>query len=89
MEKRFLSTKEIAVYLGLAEPTIRFWVRKAKMPYSKFGCSVRFDLREIEKWIKNGAKPSLIVKKLLDNKLVVNTTLLASSLKANRNSVRY
>lgn len=30
---------------------------------------VQLNKLEIDKWIKNGAKPSLIVQKLLDNKL--------------------
>lgn len=30
---------------------------------------IQLDKAEIGKWIKNGAKPSLIVQKLLDNKL--------------------
>ena len=52
MEKRFLNAKEIAVYLGLAEPTIRSWIKFDKIPHSKLGRAVRFDLQKIEEWLK-------------------------------------
>ena len=53
MDKRFLNTKEIAVYLGLSECTIRAWVKHGRIPYSKLGRAVRFDIKEIHKWLKN------------------------------------
>lgn len=52
MEKRFLNTKELAVYLGLSSDTIRAWVKTGRIPYSKLGRSVRFDLRRIEPWLR-------------------------------------
>ncbi|OGX23242.1 MAG: hypothetical protein A2Y03_02875 [Omnitrophica WOR_2 bacterium GWF2_38_59] len=52
MEKRFLTTKEIAFYLGLSQDTIRAWVRRGCIPFSKLGSAVRFDLLSINKWLK-------------------------------------
>jgi len=50
--KRFLNTKEIAVYLCVSEHTIRAWVKTGQILFSKFGKSVRFDLDKIEIWLK-------------------------------------
>ena len=52
MEKRYLSTKEIAIYMSLSEHTIRAWVKYGQIPFCKFGRAVRFDLRKIEPWLK-------------------------------------
>ena len=52
MEKRFLNVKEIANYLNLSEHTVRSWIRVGKIPFSKLGRAVRFDLRRIEPWLK-------------------------------------
>lgn len=57
MDRRFLTSKEVATYLGLSEPTIRAWVHMGKIPYSRFGRAVRFDLRQIETWVKAKAIP--------------------------------
>jgi len=56
VEKRFLTAAEMARYLGLSEDTIRKWIVRGKIPYSKFGKSVRFDLQRIEPWIKDSEK---------------------------------
>ena len=53
IEKRFLNSRELARYLGLCEPTVRDWVRLKKVPFYKLGKAVRFDLREIEKWLES------------------------------------
>lgn len=53
MEKRFLGIKEMAEYLGLTVGTMYVWVCHKKIPYLKVGKLVKFDLREIEKWLKD------------------------------------
>lgn len=50
--RRFLNIHEIANYLSLSENTIRAWVRTGRIPFSKLGRAVRFDLRKIEPWLK-------------------------------------
>jgi len=52
MEKRFLTVSDVAIYLGMSEDTIRKWALRGKIPFSKFGNSMRFDMRKIETWIK-------------------------------------
>jgi len=53
MERRFLTAKETAYYLGLSEDTIRKWAIRGKVPYSKFGKALRFDLRKIDLWTRS------------------------------------
>ena len=53
MEKRFLNSEELAVYLGLSIHTIRQWTREGKLPFVKLGSAVRFDMQKIEKWVKS------------------------------------
>ena len=52
VERRFFDVRELATYLSLSEDTIRAWVKLGKIPFSKFGRSVRFDLNKIETWCK-------------------------------------
>lgn len=50
--RRFLGVKELAEYLGIPINTLRSWVWLRKIPYVKLGKIVKFDLRDIEEWIK-------------------------------------
>ena len=52
MEKRFVGIEELAAYLGLAKGTVYIWVCQKKIPHLKMGRLVKFDLREIEIWLK-------------------------------------
>jgi len=53
IERRFYNAKDMAHYLGISEDSIRKWAIRGRIPYSKFGKSLRFDLRKIETWIKD------------------------------------
>ena len=52
MEKRFLNIKEMSDYIGLTQGTLYVWTSQRRLPYLKVGNRVRFDLQEIEKWLK-------------------------------------
>ena len=52
MEKRFYNVQEIAQYLGVSVNTIRSWVWLRKIPWFKIRGLVRFDLKEIDQWMK-------------------------------------
>lgn len=52
ISQRFLDVRSIAHYLCLSEDTIRAWVKKGEIPFSKLGRAVRFDLPEIDEWLK-------------------------------------
>ncbi len=52
-QKRFLNVKEVALYLGVSQHTIRAWVRQLNgIPFSRFGRAIRFDLKKIDLWVK-------------------------------------
>ncbi|MDD5431663.1 MAG: helix-turn-helix domain-containing protein [Candidatus Omnitrophica bacterium] len=51
--KRFLNVEELAEYLGFAVGTLYVWVCRKKIPYLKIGRTVKFDLQEIENWLKD------------------------------------
>ena len=52
MERRYIGVKELEQYIGVSRNTIYSWIWLKKIPYSKFGKLVRFDLREIDGWVK-------------------------------------
>ena len=51
--KHLLNKRQVAEYLGLKVYTIDAWVSQRRIPYIKVGgrC-VRFNLEEIEAWLK-------------------------------------
>ena len=51
-EKRFIGIKECAEYLDVGINTIRTWVWQRKIPFVKMGRLIKFDLKELEAWIK-------------------------------------
>ncbi len=53
MEKRYLSIKETAEYLGVAEGTLYVWKCHREIPCLKIGRLVKFDIQEIETWLKD------------------------------------
>lgn len=57
--QRFMDVKGMAQYLCLSEDTIRAWVKTGKIPVTKLGRAVRFDLHKIEQWLKQKERPCL------------------------------
>lgn len=53
MEKRYLGIKELSDYLGIKESTLYVWTCYRKIPYFKVGRLIKFDLKEIETWLKD------------------------------------
>jgi len=54
MEKRFLTVKEIAIYLGFSVSAIRKWIRTGQIPFCRVNGGIRFDIQEVEKWVTKG-----------------------------------
>jgi len=52
IQKRFLGINEFAEYLGVQKGTLYVWVCQRKIPFLKIGKLVKFDLKEIEDWLK-------------------------------------
>jgi excisionase family DNA binding protein len=64
---RYIGIKELSEYLGLAKGTIYIWVCHKKIPYLKVGKLVKFDLVEVEEWLKDKRIKELDLTKLNSN----------------------
>jgi excisionase family DNA binding protein len=49
--RRFLSIEETAEYMGLSKRTLYRMVSQRRVPFTKIGRLVKFDLQQLEKWI--------------------------------------
>lgn len=51
--RRYLSIKEAADYLSLSTHTLYKYVSQRRIKYYKFGGAVRFDIRDLDQWVKD------------------------------------
>ncbi len=49
---QLVSVKELSAYLNVKASTLYSWVQKGLIPFHKLNGLVRFDLGEVEAWIK-------------------------------------
>lgn len=52
--ERWLSVEEIAAHLGVSRETIYRWLEKRKIPAHRIGKLWKFQVSEIDEWIRNG-----------------------------------
>ena len=52
-----VTIKEISIYLKVKESTLYSWVHNGIMPFYKLNGLLRFDMAEIEAWVRK-SKPS-------------------------------
>lgn len=52
--ERWLSVEEIAKHLGVSKETIYRWVEKKNIPAHKLGRQWKFQVSEVDEWVKNG-----------------------------------
>lgn len=52
MTKRYVTLGELSVYLSLSKNTIYSWVNQQRIPFYKVSRLLRFDLIEIDEWMK-------------------------------------
>lgn len=45
--------KEVCAYLHISRDTVMNWIKKEGMPAHPKGCLWRFDVNEVDKWMKN------------------------------------
>ncbi len=58
---RWLSVQEIAQYLGISKETVYRWVEAKKIPAHKIGKQWKFQVSEVNHWVKTGqAKDSSV-----------------------------
>ena len=56
---RWLSVQEIAQYLGISKETVYRWLESKKIPAHKIGKQWKFQVSEINSWIKSGRASEL------------------------------
>ena len=54
MTDRWLSIDEIAAHLGVKKDTIYKWVRTTDIPYHKVGKLLKFQISEVDDWVRKG-----------------------------------
>lgn len=59
MDKRYLGIEEASQYLGLTKGTLYVWVCQRRIPYLKIGKLLKFDIIEIENWLKDKRRKEL------------------------------
>jgi excisionase family DNA binding protein len=52
--ERWYSLEEIAEHIGVSQDTIHRWIRIKNMPAHKAGKLWKFDVNEVNKWVKSG-----------------------------------
>ena len=52
IKKQFLSPQELSAYTGLSLNTIYSWVNQRRIPYIKISRLVKFNISEIDEWMK-------------------------------------
>jgi len=53
MERRFYSCREIAIYLGTCEKSIRRLIDRGELPSVRIGRSVRIDMKKLDEILEN------------------------------------
>ncbi len=54
LSDRWLSVEEVAQYLGISKETVYRWLEKKKIPAHRIGKLWKFQLSEVESWVKSG-----------------------------------
>lgn len=52
-ENKWLSMKEVCAYLRISRDTVMNWIKKEGMPAHQKGRLWRFDVIEVDEWMKN------------------------------------
>ena len=52
--ERWYSLEEIAEHLGVSKDTVHRWIRNREMPAHKVGRLWKFDVVEVNDWVKSG-----------------------------------
>ncbi len=54
MAERWVSIDEISAHLGVKKDTIYKWVARKKMPAHKMGRLLKFQIKEVDQWVRAG-----------------------------------
>ena len=62
MADRWVSVDEIAEHLGVKKDTVYKWVARKKMPAHKVGRLLKFQMKEVDRWVRTGRAASTSLK---------------------------
>ena len=54
MAEPWLSAEEIAAHLGITKDTVYDWISEKKMPAHRVGRLWKFQVSEIDEWVRSG-----------------------------------
>ena len=54
MSDRWLSVDDIARHLGVSKDTVYTWVNEKGLPAHKVGKLWKFQVKEVDKWVRSG-----------------------------------
>ena len=54
MTERWVSVEEISEHLGVKKDTVYKWVARKKMPAHKVGRLLKFQIKEVDRWVRAG-----------------------------------
>ena len=54
MAERWVSIDEISEHLGVLQDTLYKWVARKKMPAHKVGRLLKFQIKEVDQWVRTG-----------------------------------
>ena len=52
--EKWSSLEDIAGHLGVSKDTIRNWIKKDTIPYSRAGKQYKFKISEVDEWVREG-----------------------------------
>jgi len=56
MEKKYMTVREAASYLGYTTGTLYHKIRKGEVPYIKLGYNIRFRRKDLDEWMRNHSR---------------------------------
>jgi excisionase family DNA binding protein len=52
--EKWVNLEDVANHLSVSTDTIRAWIRKGTIPYSRAGKQYKFRISEVDKWVIEG-----------------------------------
>ena len=60
-KSKLLNAEEAAKFLNTTKGTIYFWVNQKKIPHVRMNAALRFDIEDLEKWLKKNKVEARVV----------------------------
>ena len=54
MPEKWVNLEDVATHLSVSPDTIRAWIRKGTIPFSRAGKQYKFKLSEVDEWVREG-----------------------------------